>query len=385
MIKITPLGLQLIVFSLVSAAFANIYLPQPVLPILQNEFQVDIVVASLSVSAVIFGIALANLPFGYLADRFPIRPLILTGGICIAIGGLICAMTHDIRLFIFVRFFQGLFVPALTTCIAAYLAKALPLDRLNVIMGAYVSATVLGGMGGRLLGGFIHPPAHWRLAFVSASAIVLVVSVIAYAMLPKDMNKNERQEESIGFYKLLKPWPLLSLYFCAASGFAVFSSIFNYLPYRLSASPFHFSTRSITLLYLVYIVGIFTGPLAGQISNRLGTGKTMIGGTFILGLALFFLLLPSLFWIVAGLLCLCAGFFCIHSSAVGALNRKLTSGQGRANAIYVLFYYVGGWLGITVSGLVYKQGGWLMMIGACGVLLFFPIFAGLVEQKHREN
>ena len=25
-------------------------------------------------------------------------------------------------------------------------------------MGSYVSATVLGGLGGRLLGGWIHPP-----------------------------------------------------------------------------------------------------------------------------------------------------------------------------------------------------------------------------------
>jgi YNFM family putative membrane transporter len=32
--------------------------------------------------------------------------------------------------------------------------------RLNVAMGAYVSATVVGGLGGRLLGGYLHPPLH---------------------------------------------------------------------------------------------------------------------------------------------------------------------------------------------------------------------------------
>jgi MFS transporter, YNFM family, putative membrane transport protein len=80
----TPLRLQLVVFSLVSASFASIYLTQPVLPILQTEFQVDMVIASISVSAVILGMAISNLPFGYLADRFSIRPILLAGGICIA-------------------------------------------------------------------------------------------------------------------------------------------------------------------------------------------------------------------------------------------------------------------------------------------------------------
>ena len=35
------LRLQLIIFSLVSAAFTNIYITQPILPVLQNEFSAD--------------------------------------------------------------------------------------------------------------------------------------------------------------------------------------------------------------------------------------------------------------------------------------------------------------------------------------------------------
>ena len=66
--------------------------------------------------------------------------------------------------------------------------------------------------------------------------------------------------------------------------------------------------------------------------------------------------------VLLGLLGTCAGFFTIHAAAVGSLNRKLSSGQGRANALYVLFYYIGGWLGITGSGLAYKQGGWSALI-----------------------
>jgi YNFM family putative membrane transporter len=81
-----------------------------------------------------------------------------------------------------------------------------------------------------------------------------------------------------------------------------------------------------------------------------------------------------------GLLCLCAGFFTIHAAAVGSLNRKLSSGQGRANALYVLFYYLGGWLGITVCGFAYEQSGWGAVMMICALLLLIPLWAGFGER-----
>lgn len=373
--------LQFIVFGLVSASFTNIYITQPVLPILQNEFSVDMVRVSFSVSAVIFGIALANLPFGLLADRWPIQPIVLSGGVFVAAGGLVCAATGDFWVLIGARFLQGLFIPALTTCLAAYLSRTLPAARLNVVMGSYVSATVIGGLGGRLLGGFIHPPLHWRWAFVSAAALVMLATVAALRGLPATSRVTERRQASTGLWELLKNRELVRIYFCAAGSFAIFSTIFNYLPFRLNGRPFNFSTELTTLLYLVYVVGIFMGPMAGRISNRYGSGLTLLTGSWITGVALVLIGLPAIVSVVMGLLGLCAGFFCIHAAAVGTLNRKLIGGQGRANALYVLFYYLGGWLGITVCGFTYQHGGWLGVILICALLLFFPIWAGVGERK----
>ena len=373
--------LQIIVFALVSASFTNIYITQPVLPVLQNEFSADMVRVSFSVSAVILGIALSNLPFGFLADRLPIHPIILTGGVFVAVGGLICVVTTNLWVLIGARFLQGIFIPSLTTCLAAYLAKTLPIERLNVVMGSYVSATVLGGLGGRLLGGWIHPPLHWRYAFVSASVLILAATIVAFFGLSRTSVNASPQRDSIGFSELIKRWELLRIYFCATGSFAVFSSVFNYLPFRLTGPPFNLSTELTTLLYLVYIVGIFMGPVAGEISNRLGTGNTLLGSVGVLTASLALILLPSIIMIIIGLLGICAGFFSIHASAVGALNRKLTSGQGRANALYVLFYYMGGWFGITMSGFVYKHGGWNAMVCACAFLLIIPVITGIGERR----
>ena len=95
------------------------------------------------------------------------------------------------------------------------------------------------------------------------------------------------------------------------------------------------------------------------------------------------LLAPSVIAVVVGLLGICAGFFAIHATAVGALNRRLTGGQGRANALYVLFYYLGGWLGITGTGLAYQKGGWTLVIGLSLSLLLIPLATGIKEHASR--
>lgn len=381
MAKDSYVRLQFLVFALVSTAFTNIYITQPVLPILKDDFSVDLVRVSLSVSAVIFGIALSNLPFGFLADRWPIRPMILIGGIAVAMGGMVCALTHHFWILIGARFLQGLFIPCLTTCLAAYLAKTLPAARLNVVMGSYVSATVLGGLCGRLLGGFIHSPFHWRYAFVSASILTLMATLTATRGLRPGLPDAGLQQVPIGFLRLIRRRELMRTYLCAAGSFAIFSSIFNYLPFRLAAPPFEFSTEMTTLLYLSYVVGIFIGPTAGRMSNRFDSGNTLLMGSGILAVALLLLLLSAIPAVVAGLAGTCAGFFTIHAAAVGSLNQKLTSGQGRANALYVLFYYLGGWIGITGSGFAYEYGGWKAVVFMAMVLLTIPLGAGHGENK----
>ncbi len=374
--------IKLIVFALVSASFTNVYITQPVLPILEDEFAVDLVMVSFSISAVILGIALSNLPFGMLIDRYDIQPIVLVGGVMVAAAGLVCASTENFWVLIAARFVQGLFIPALTTCLAAYLAKTIPLSSLSVVMGSYVSATVLGGLGGRLLGGWIHPPLHWRYAFITASVFILVATFMAVKWLPKPAKSLSVNKTPVSFIELLKRKELFLIFLCAMGSFSVFSSVFNYLPFRLEGDPFNFSTESITLIFLVYITGIFMGPTAGRLSNRFGSGNTLLLGSLILGVSLLIILMQSVVAIVIGLIGVCMGFFMVHAAAVGALNKKLSSGHGRANALYVLFYYIGGGLGITAAGFAYKQGGWNVMILLMMVLLTIPVVTGFNERKN---
>lgn len=379
------LRLQALIFTLVAAAFANLYTTQPVLPVLQEEFGVSAAVASLTVSAVILGIALANLPFGRLADRWPIRRIILGGGAAVAGAGLVCAATSSFALLVGARFVQGLFLPALSTCIAAYLSRNLPPERLNVAMGSYVSATVAGGLGGRLLGGWLHPPLHWRYAFVTAAVLLIAAAGAAGRWLPEGSPPGGGVAEDTGFLSILGRRELRRTFLVSFGAFFVFSSSFNYLPFYLAGPPFFLPVQVITLMYLAYVVGIGIGPVAGALSNRLGNGAAMMGGALVFGLALLLTLIPSQAVIAVALLLVCAGFFTIHAAAAGSLNRRLTGGRGRANSLYVLFYYLGGAAGITLSGWAYDGAGWPGVVGLGLVMLGVPLAAGLNELREEHG
>lgn len=389
--------IEIAVCALVTVAFTNIYLTQPILPVLQTEFGVTTVQVSLTVSCVILGIVLSNLVFGYLSDQFSIVPILTLGGVFIAAANLICATTNEFNMLLGARLVQGLFIPALTTSVAAWLAKNLPHEQLPVVMGTYVASTVLGGLGGRLLGGWIYPPLHWRFAFLTAAVLIIITTVSAVLTLAKqevtakgqhefpDTGKTDHSLLGAGFISLVSQKDLLLLFLCGLTGFLMFSSIFNYLPYRLSGSPFNFSTEQITIFYLVYVIGIFLSPIAGRLSKRFGSGNTLILGCITLIVAFCLLLIPTVWAVIVALLFLCAGFFTLHATAVGSLNRKLSSSQGRANALYVLFYYIGGWIGITMAGLCFEMIGWNGMILGVGVFIVVPLFTGINEKRNDRN
>ncbi len=381
MASLPPRRLQFLVFALVAAAFSNIYVTQPVLPVLQAEFGVSPSLASLTVSAVIAGLAVANLPFGWLADRSGIRMLLALGGALVAGGGLVAALTLYFPLLVAARLVQGLFLPALSSCLAAYLSSTLPPARLNVVMGSYVAATVAGGLGGRLLGGWLHPPLHWRWALGTAAGLVAVATLAALLGLPGYSTPKRPPEGGEGYLALLARRDLRPAFLCAMSGMSVFAAVFNYLPFYLAGPPFFASTRAITLMYLTYLTGLMVAPLAGRLSDRLGNGPAMAGGGLLMAGALALSLFPSRPAVLAALLVLCTGFFALHAAAAGALNRKLAASRGRANSLYVLLYYLGGAAGITISGLCYTWAGWPGVVGLGMLTLAAPVSAGLWESR----
>ena len=106
----------------------------------------------------------------------------------------------------------------------------------------------------------------------------------------------------------------------------------------------------------------------------------MVLGSAVLAAAIACTLAPSLEIIAPSLAFVCGGFFGVHAAALGTLNRRLTGSRGRANSLYVLFYYLGGAAGISSTGWAYSRAGWHGVVALAMVVLLVPLSVGLYER-----
>jgi YNFM family putative membrane transporter len=243
-----------------------------------------------------------------------------------------------------------------------------------------VSATVAGGLGGRLLAGWAFPAAHWRYAFLTVGGALLVVTLLVAPRL----SETARPRPDIVPVSLLRQvvrLPQMLAQVAAFGAFGAFSTVFNYFPFYLSRPPWSLSTASITGLYLVYVAGLVMGPVAGRLANRVGNGAVMVGGALLLEAALTATLVVAIPVLIGSLVGLCLGFFAIHAAAVGGLNRSLSGARGKANALYTLFYYLGGAAGIGAGGSLYAHAGWPGIIATSLALSLLPLGVGIISAR----
>jgi predicted MFS family arabinose efflux permease len=96
--------------------------------------------------------------------------------------------------------------------------------------------------------------------------------------------------------------------------------VFTYITFYLAAPPFSLSTAKLSLLFVVYLVGLVATPLAGALLPRVGL-RTGITGSILLSLVgVLLTLVHSLPVVITGLALCCTGVFISQSCATSFLR-----------------------------------------------------------------
>lgn len=118
----------------------NMYLPS--LPTLERSFNAHPAEVQLTVAVYFFGLALAQLPYGTLADRWGRRPPMLMGMIIFTLASLGCALAPSIEILIACRFLQSLGGSSVMVVVRAIIRDLFP-----PLEGARVFSTLMLVMG----------------------------------------------------------------------------------------------------------------------------------------------------------------------------------------------------------------------------------------------
>jgi YNFM family putative membrane transporter len=359
------------------AAYSDMYVTQPILPLLSREFGVGAARAGLTVSAVVLAIAAASSVYGPLSDALGRRRVMAGATALLSLATLACAAAPSFRGLVALRVVQGALVPGMTAVSVAYAGDRFSPRDLGRVVGGIIAASVVGGLVGRVGSGAIAAHLGWRAAFIVFGALTMAAAVVLARGLAPGVRAPGRGLVAAyaGMLRHLRDPRLVGAYLVGLSLFFGWMGIFTYLPYHLSASPYGLSTAAVSSVYLVYAAGVVASPLAGRLSGRVPPRRLIAIGLAGEALGMALALAGPLPLVVLGLVVLVLGTFTAQAVVPAFVNASARTAKGGASALYLAFYYVGGTLGSALPGLAWQAGGWSAVVAICAASVCLGIVA----------
>jgi MFS transporter, YNFM family, putative membrane transport protein len=350
------------------AAFGLLYSTQALLPAIGADFGVGPTAASLTVSAATGALALAILPLSSVAESVGRVPVMRAG----LLVGCLCTFTAAAApvfwVLVLARGLVGVSLAAVVAVAVAHLGDEVHPAELGTAIGVYVAGNTLGGISGRLIPGLVEESSSWRAAVALLGVVALVAALTFTKLLPAARRTSSRAtgaREHVGVVRdLVRDGSVVRLCLLAFLLMGGFVATYNYLTFRLEAAPLGLSTTVTSLLFLAYLAGTVSSPLAGRLSDRYGRRPLALTGIAVSFVGMALMLPDHIASITVGLLVFTAGFFATHSVASSWVSALAAGRRGQAAAMYLLAYYLGSSAFGALVGLAYQGWGWPGVAGS---------------------
>lgn len=365
--------------------FSALYAPQPLQPILLEEFGITREQASLLTTVTMIPLSIAPIVYGYILESFSSKKLFLYGIGILAVTQFLIFFVDNFTFFIAIRFVVGLAIPAVLTSIMTYISTVNKRETVQKYMSYYISATILGGFAGRFFSGLIASYFGWRWTF-----LILGFSLVFAFFLTKNLHEAEINISKFNLRtvaEILCKRRFLTMYILIFATFFTFAAILNFIPFRVEEIKAGSSSFTIGVMYLGYVMGIVMSLNSMKIVKLFGSEmRTIFIALVFYACTLSVFLIPNLVAMFLGMFLFCCGMFLAHSVASGYTNKLAEDKKGITNGLYVSFYYVGGALGSFVPGVIYGNFGWssfLLFIGL--VLSSFILIAWFTQETIKKT
>jgi YNFM family putative membrane transporter len=356
------------------AVFSSLYAPQALLPELARSFAVSPASATLSISVSTAALAVGLLVLGPLSDRRGRTGILHASLAASAVLGVLIAAAPAWPVLLVLRGLQGFALAGLPAVAVAYLREELHPAVSARAVGLYVSGTAIGGLSGRLVTGFLTELGGWRTALGGAAVLAVVCAVAVRLLLPGSRRFTPVVREGRLLRQLARAFTdpaLLALYGTAALLMGGFVAVYNAVTFRLEAAPYALTPALAGLVFLAYLLGSASSPVAGSLADRFGRRLVVPGAVVVMAAGIALTIAAPLWCVVLGLCVLTAGFFAAHGVASGWVAVRAQLGGravGQAASLYSFWYYVGSSVGGTLAGRAWQGAGWsgvVLLSGGC--------------------
>jgi MFS family permease len=365
------------------------------LPTLQRAFRTSVSGIGWVSLAYLLTLTLLLLPFGRLGDAWGRRRIYLAGLALFVAGSLLCGLANSAAVLVASRVVQGVGASMVASNAAAIVTAVFPPAMRGRGLGSIGAVVGLGLTVGPPLGGFLLEAAGWRSIFLVNLPVGALALALGARLLPPDPAAAERA--GLGRAPLLDGALLRDRRFAGALGaqFLAFVALFT----AVFLAPFYLeNVTGLTpgevgrVLVVVPLLLFLVAPLAGALSDRVGTRRLAATGLTLnaLGLLLLAGLVARAGARPAGVAEMVAGLFVVglgqgvfqppNSSA--AMGAAPPSGLGLAGALVAAMRNLGMVVGIALAAFVYERSerahraGGLDAVSAAGLGLRDALLIG---------
>jgi predicted MFS family arabinose efflux permease len=383
-------SLNLLVIGLTAfLTVVDLFATQAILPALALRYDATPAEIGAAVNASTIGMAASGLLVAFFQARIPRRAGIVASLTVLALPTALLAYAPDLTTFAMLRIVQGLCMSAAFTLTLAHLGERCTVSASPAAFAAYVTGNVASNLFGRMIAagvvdGFGVEINFFVFAVLNLAGALLVAATISSA--PPNPSLIQPLKSPLGAFQTHLANGELRTSF--AIGFLIlfaFIGAFSYVNFVLVRTPFALPTKTLGLVYLVFLLALITTPLAGRAAQRWGAGRTIAVAlaAAVFGLALTLTL--QLQFTLAGLALLGAGTFFAQAAATGFVSRAAQTDKGSASGLYLAFYYLGGLIGAQLLGLTFTRFGWTGTVMAASAALLLAAGLGLSLKPERTN
>ena len=265
----------------------------PALPATARALDISIGTAQLTITLYLIGLAIGQLLYGPVSDRFGRRPVLLAGLTLFTVASIATAAAPNAPVLIGARILQSV-----GGCAGLVLGRAAVRDGATAekAAGQLALLTLVMSMVPAVapaIGGYITAYINWRASYVLLALFGGLTLVACVLLMPETLAQPGAVRRSMvtAYLRLLRSSRFLGY---AVGGACSTTAFYGFM----SASPFiferqlHQPAQRVGLYYLLLMLGVATGSLgANRLAGRLPiqTALRIANGLGILGAALFML------------------------------------------------------------------------------------------------
>jgi predicted MFS family arabinose efflux permease len=355
---------------------ANIYVAQPLLTLIAEDFGVSAGAVGTVATLGQLGYALGLLLFVPLGDVLARRPLLgvllaaSIAGLAVAAG----APTIPVLMLASLALSAATVVPQLLVPLTAELTAP---ERRGRVLAAIQVGILSGVIAGRVVSGVLGEEFGWRTAYVVAAVLTAVTGLLALLVVPP----KPRADEPFSYPRLLgslvtllRAEPVIrQACLLQALVFGTFILFWSTLVFLLTAEPYGFDAGTAALYSLFGLVSALAAPFIGRLVDRVGA-LTVIGGGIGLGVVaavLFAFGQSGIAFVIVAIVVLNVGLQANQIANQARIFAARPDARNRANTVYMVSAFGGGSIGAALGTTLYDHTGWhgVGIAGVIGALL----------------